>query len=336
MALANQRVKRAGAIVPKEGVHLRAWRGSRNVEVQFCGGNRTPGIALGDVNGDGRLDLVFGNGRHLPQPNLLYVNGSPVHLFFPPRPLGNSATYAVVLADLDRDGHLDLVEGNDFGFSNGVWINDGRGNFASAFAFGADDRTRDVAVGDVTGDGFPDIVTANFVVVAGDASKVYVNDGRTRFTDARPLAVGEADAAAVALWRAFRNRREVGRLAGLTPTPDQSGERSREQGIAKAGNRYIRPMAIEIAWGWLRFQPESALSQWYQGRFGQGSSRIRRIGIVALARRLLVALWRYLETGGGPRGRSAHGVGGGRGHPARKAGIERPVAVAGFAERTDR
>lgn len=103
-------------------------------------------------------------------------------------------------------------------------------------------------------------------------------------------------------WRAFRNRREVGALAGLTPTPYQSGEMSREQGIAKAGNRYIRAMAIEIAWGWLRFQPESQLSQWYEARFGQGSSRVRRIGIVALARRLLVELWRYLETGAVPAG----------------------------------
>jgi len=103
-------------------------------------------------------------------------------------------------------------------------------------------------------------------------------------------------------WRAFRNRREVGALAGLTPTPYQSGETSREQGIAKAGNRYIRAMAIEIAWGWLRFQPESDLSRWYQARFGQGSSRVRRIGIVALARRLLVELWRYLETGAVPAG----------------------------------
>lgn len=103
-------------------------------------------------------------------------------------------------------------------------------------------------------------------------------------------------------WRGFRNRRQVGALAGLTPTPYQSGESSREQGIAKAGNRYIRAMAIEIAWGWLRFQPQSALSQWYEARFGQGSSRIRRIGIVALARRLLVELWRYLETGVVPAG----------------------------------
>jgi transposase len=103
-------------------------------------------------------------------------------------------------------------------------------------------------------------------------------------------------------WREFRNRREVGALAGLTPTPHQSGEMEQERGIDKAGNRHVRGMAIEIAWGWLRFQPESALSQWYQKKFGSGSSRMRRIGIVALARRLLVELWRYLETGALPEG----------------------------------
>jgi transposase len=103
-------------------------------------------------------------------------------------------------------------------------------------------------------------------------------------------------------WRAFRNRREVGALAGLTPTPHQSGGTNREQGISKAGNRYIRAIAIEIAWCWLRFQPDSQLSGWYQQRFGHGSSRVRRIGIVALARKLLIALWRYLETGIPPEG----------------------------------
>jgi transposase len=103
-------------------------------------------------------------------------------------------------------------------------------------------------------------------------------------------------------WRRFRNRRELGALAGLTPTPYQSGESNREQGIAKAGNRHVRAMAIEIAWGWLRFQPESALTRWYQERFGQGSSRLRRIGIVALARKLLIALWQYLQTGVVPDG----------------------------------
>ncbi len=103
-------------------------------------------------------------------------------------------------------------------------------------------------------------------------------------------------------WRQFANRQEVGALAGLTPTPYQSGDRQREQGITRAGNRLVRAMAIEIAWAWLRWQPASALARWYEARFGQGSSRVRRIGIVALARRLLIELWRYLETGVVPEG----------------------------------
>lgn len=103
-------------------------------------------------------------------------------------------------------------------------------------------------------------------------------------------------------WRNFRNRREVGCLAGLTPTPYQSGGSNHEQGISKAGNRPIRAMAIEVAWAWLRFQPGSQLSLWYQRRFGGESKRLRKIGIVALARKLLIALWRYLETGIPPEG----------------------------------
>lgn len=103
-------------------------------------------------------------------------------------------------------------------------------------------------------------------------------------------------------WRAFRNRRELGSLAGLTPTPYESGASVRERGISKAGNRPVRAMAIEIAWAWLRNQPDSQLSRWYQRRFAQGSSRIRRIGIVALARKLLIALWQFLENGTLPEG----------------------------------
>jgi len=105
-------------------------------------------------------------------------------------------------------------------------------------------------------------------------------------------------------WRDFRNRREVGALAGLTATPYRSGASGREQGISKAGNSHIRAMSIEIAWSWLRYQPDSQLSRWYQKRFGQGNRRLRRIGIVALARRLLIELWRYLETGTLPEGAS--------------------------------
>jgi transposase len=103
-------------------------------------------------------------------------------------------------------------------------------------------------------------------------------------------------------WRGFRNRRELGALSGLTPTPYASGESSRERGISKAGNRPVRALAIEIAWSWLRNQPNSQLSRWYRKRFAKGGSRVRRIGIVALARKLLIALWRYLEEGLLPEG----------------------------------
>lgn len=104
-------------------------------------------------------------------------------------------------------------------------------------------------------------------------------------------------------WRRIGNRRQVAGLAGLTPTPYNSGDSSREQGISKAGNRRVRAAMTELAWCWLRYQPQSALSLWYERRFGKtGSKRSRRIGIVALARKLLVALWRYLEHGVIPEG----------------------------------
>ena len=103
-------------------------------------------------------------------------------------------------------------------------------------------------------------------------------------------------------WRGIRNRRELASLAGLTPTPYDSGESRREQGISKAGNRRVRWMMIELAWGWLRYQPQSELSRWYQRRFAAGNARLRKVGIVAVARKLLVALWKYLETGEVPAG----------------------------------
>jgi transposase len=102
--------------------------------------------------------------------------------------------------------------------------------------------------------------------------------------------------------RGIRNRRELASLAGLTPTPYDSGECRREQGISKAGNRRVRWMMIELAWGWLRYQPDSELSRWYQRRFGAGNARLRKVGIVAVARKLLVALWKYVETGEVPAG----------------------------------
>jgi transposase len=109
-------------------------------------------------------------------------------------------------------------------------------------------------------------------------------------------------------WRNFRNGREIGALAGLTDSHYQSGSRRREQGISKAGNRFVRGIAIETAWSWLRYQPESQLSQWYQTRFAKGGKRQRKIGIVALARRLLISLWQYLETDCLPEGAVLKGI----------------------------
>jgi transposase len=103
-------------------------------------------------------------------------------------------------------------------------------------------------------------------------------------------------------WRDIKNRRQVGSLSGLAPTPYASGQLQREQGISKAGNRRVRWMMIELAWMWLRYQPGSELSQWFQRRFGSGSSRIRKIGIVALARKLLIELWKYLQSDQPPAG----------------------------------
>jgi transposase len=103
-------------------------------------------------------------------------------------------------------------------------------------------------------------------------------------------------------WRTFRNRREVGALAGLTGTPYSSGSSERDQGISKAGNRHVRWVMIELSWRWLQLQPASALSQWFWARFGHGNARMRRIGIVALARKLLVALWKYVDHGEVPAG----------------------------------
>lgn len=102
-------------------------------------------------------------------------------------------------------------------------------------------------------------------------------------------------------WREFDNRRQVGALVGLAPTPYASGGFDYEQGITKAGNRRVRRVLLEIAWAWVRFQPDSALTKWFERRFA-GSARMRRIGIVALARRLIIALWRYLRDGVIPDG----------------------------------
>ena len=103
-------------------------------------------------------------------------------------------------------------------------------------------------------------------------------------------------------WRRFQNRREVAGAVGLTPTPYDSGDSVREQGISRAGNRRVRKLLIEIAWCWLRLQPHSKLSRWYKQRFAGGGARMRRIGIVAVARRLVIELWRFVEFGVVPEG----------------------------------
>ena len=103
-------------------------------------------------------------------------------------------------------------------------------------------------------------------------------------------------------WREFRNRREVGSALGLAPTPYSSGSEEREQGISKAGNKRARALLVELSWLWLRYQPNSALSRWFRERFSGGGKRLRRIGIVAVARRLAVALWHYTAHGVIPEG----------------------------------
>src|SRR5260221_678592 len=103
------------------------------------------------------------------------------------------------------------------------------------------------------------------------------------------------------VWRAFRNRGQIGGLLGFAPMHFQSGEAARDQGISRAGNARLQSVTIQLAWGWLHWQPQSALACWFHAHFGP-RRRARRIGIVALARKLLIALWRYATTGLVPAG----------------------------------
>lgn len=102
-------------------------------------------------------------------------------------------------------------------------------------------------------------------------------------------------------WRAFRNRRQLGGLLGFAPATYASGELSCDQGISRAGNKRLQSVMVHLAWGWLQWQPDSALSRWYRARFDRGK-RSRKVGIVALARKLFIALWRYATTGVVPAG----------------------------------
>jgi transposase len=102
------------------------------------------------------------------------------------------------------------------------------------------------------------------------------------------------------MWREFRNRREIGGFLGFAPTPFQSGEVAHDQGISRAGNPRLQAISVQLAWNWLRWQPASPLTQWFHA-FAT-TKRLRRVGIVALARKLLIALWRYSTTGVVPAG----------------------------------
>jgi transposase len=104
------------------------------------------------------------------------------------------------------------------------------------------------------------------------------------------------------VWRQFKNRRQIAGFVGLVPTPYNSGSSEREQGISKAGNVRLRRLVVELAWGWLHFQPDSKLTKWYYERFTKAGGRARKVGLVALARKLLVALWRMAVDGEVPDG----------------------------------
>lgn len=129
---------------------------------------------------------------------------------------------------------------------------------------------------------------------------------RQRIADLQRLkAVGPVGATRLVLelfWRQFNNRRQVGSCVGLVPQPYDSGESRVDQGISKQGNRRVRSLLIEMAWLWLRYQPDSAMARWYMQRTQGQNKRGKRIAIVAVARRLAIALWRYLEDGVVPEG----------------------------------
>jgi transposase len=128
-----------------------------------------------------------------------------------------------------------------------------------------------------------------------------------RLTQLKAIGVNDAQTLVnEVFYRRFDNRRQVGACVGLTGTPFSSGAVERDQGISKAGNRRARTTAVELAWRWVHWQPDSALTRWFRARTGDVRGRPRRIAIVALARKLIVALWRYLETGLLPEGAVLH------------------------------
>ena len=119
--------------------------------------------------------------------------------------------------------------------------------------------------------------------------------------------IGQTSARALStllFWRKFKNRRQVGSSVGLVGTPYDSGTMRQDQGISKSGDPKLRGLLVELSWFWLRLQPNSAISLWFKKRTEGGGKRNKRIMIVAVARRLVIALWRYLEQGVIPEGAS--------------------------------
>ena len=104
------------------------------------------------------------------------------------------------------------------------------------------------------------------------------------------------------LTRKLRDQRGVARYGGLTGSPDESGTKRRERGLARAGNARVRRSMVQLAWRWLMYQKTSALAQWYQARTAGAKTGLRKAMIVALARKLLIALWRYVTIGEVPAG----------------------------------
>jgi transposase len=144
------------------------------------------------------------------------------------------------------------------------------------------------------------LVTRQFRTLEAEMVTRLPEPVRDRVTKLQRLkAVGKVGAVRLVLelfWRKFQDRRQVGACVGLVPQPFDSGNSHSDQGISKQGNRRVRSLLIEMAWFWLRYQPGSAISKWYAQRIGDGKSkRGKRVAIVAVARRLVIALWRYLE-----------------------------------------
>ena len=135
-----------------------------------------------------------------------------------------------------------------------------------------------------------------------DTPTAQANPGRQSGTELLLGLKGIGEEAAAILWteglsRHFDNRRQVAAYAGLAPTPWQSGQVNREQGVSKAGNPRLRTALVQIAWLWIRHQPDSELTKWFKGRVLHNGGRLKKPTIVALARKLLVALWKYVSTG---------------------------------------